>query len=40
MNEKVSGKPSCSRIIHDSTNATRPMAVAVPAYWMAMIFAS
>ncbi len=40
MKEKVSGNPSCSRISHDSTNATRPIAIAVSAYWMAMTLAS
>ena len=32
----VSGKPSCSRIIADSTSATRPTKIAVTAYWIAM----
>ena len=40
MNEKVPGKPSCSRISQDSTSATRPIAKAVSEYWMAMTLAS
>ena len=40
MKENVPGKPSCSRISHDSTSATRPIASAVSEYWMAMILAS
>ena len=40
MNEKVSGKPSCSRISQDSTRATKPIASAVTEYWMAMTLAS
>ena len=40
MNEKVPGNPSCSRISHDSTRATRPIASAVIEYWMAMTLAS
>jgi len=36
----VSGKPNCSRINHDNTRATSPMAIAVNAYWMAMTLAS
>ncbi len=34
------GNPSCSRISQDSTSATRPMAIAVSEYWMAMTLAS
>ena len=40
MIEKVSGKPSCSRISQDSTSATRPIASAVIEYWIAMTLAS
>ena len=40
MNENVPGNPSCSRIIHDSTRATSPIADAVNAYWTAMTLAS
>ena len=40
MNEKVPGKPSCSRISIDITNATRPIPIAVQAYWMAITLAS
>ena len=40
MKEKVFGNPSCSRISHDNTSATRPIPIAVIAYWMAMTFAS
>ena len=40
MKAKVSGKPSCSRISHDRTSATSPIAIAVKEYWMAMTLAS
>src|SRR3546814_14646650 len=40
MKGSVSGKPSCSRISHDSTRATRPIASAVHEYWIAITFAS
>ena len=40
MKSKVPGKPSCSRISHDSTSATSPIAMAVPEYWIAMTLAS
>ena len=40
MKENVPGNPSCSRISHDSTRATSPMAIAVIEYWMAMTLAS
>ena len=40
MNEKLSGNPNCSRISHDNTRATIPMAIAVHEYWMAMTLAS
>ena len=40
MKLKVPGKPSCSRISQLSTSATRPMPIAVPAYWIAMVLAS
>ena len=40
MKENVPGKPSCRRISQDRTSATRPIAIAVMEYWMAMIFAS
>ena len=40
MNENVPGNPSCSRISHDSTSATMPIAIAVSEYWMAMTLAS
>src|SRR6188474_178575 len=36
MKRKVSGNPSCIRIITDSPSATRPIAIAVIAYWIAM----
>ena len=40
MKEKLSGKPSCSRISHDNTSATSPIPIAVIEYWMAMTLAS
>ncbi len=40
MKEKVPGNPSCSRISHDSTRATIPMAIAVIEYWTAITLAS
>ena len=40
MKLKVPGNPSCSRISHEITSATRPMASAVIEYWMAMTLAS
>ena len=40
MKENVPGNPSCSRISHDSTSATSPIADAVSEYWMAMTLAS
>ncbi len=40
MKLKVFGNPSCRRISHDSTSATRPTPMAVIEYWMAMILAS
>ena len=40
MKANVPGNPSCSRISHDSTRATSPMAEAVSEYWMAMTLAS
>jgi len=40
MKEKLFGYPSCSGISHDNTNATRPIPIAVIAYWTAMILAS
>ena len=40
MKAKVPGKPSCSRISQESTSATRPIAIAVAEYWMAMVLAS
>src|SRR4030095_12911152 len=36
MKRKVSGNPSCIRIITDNPSATRPMAIAVIAYWTAI----
>ena len=40
MIDRVSGKPSCSRINQDNTNATNPIESAVIEYWMAMTLAS
>ena len=40
MKRKLPGNPSCSRISHESTSATRPIPIAVIAYWIAMTFAS
>ena len=40
MNEKLSGKPNCNRMSHDSTRATSPMAIAVQEYWTAITLAS
>ena len=40
MKSKVPGKPSCSRTIQERTSATRPIAIAVPEYWMAIVLAS
>jgi hypothetical protein len=40
MKANVFGNPSCSRMSHDSTRATIPIARAVIEYWMAMTFAS
>ena len=40
MKEKVCGNPSCSRISHENTIATRPMPIAVTAYCSAITFAS
>ena len=40
MKENAPGNPSCSRISHDSTSATNPIAMAVIEYWMAITLAS
>ena len=40
MKATLPGKPSCSRISHDSTSATSPIPIAVTAYWIAITFAS
>ena len=40
IKENVSGNPNCSRITHDNTRATNPIASAVIEYWMAMTLAS
>ena len=40
MKSKLSGNPSCSRIIHDNTKATMPIAIAVNEYWIAITLAS
>jgi hypothetical protein len=40
IKENVPGNPSCSRISHDNTRATSPIADAVSEYWMAMTLAS
>ena len=40
MNWNVCGKPSCSRMIPDSTSATSPTPIAVSEYWTAMTLAS
>ena len=38
MKDEAARKPSCSRISHENTSATSPMAIAVTAYWIAITF--
>ena len=40
MKENTPGKPSCSRISHDNTSASKPTDRATIEYWIAITFAS